>query len=67
MVAALALVLLFFLLATAIATAQERLVDDLKAGTQQVKRWGGYILLAVGSWFLILAIWADAFSGVFPV
>ena len=65
--AALTIVVLFFVLATAIATAQERFVDSLKASVQQVKRWGGYILIAVGAWFIILAIWAEAFAQIFPV
>jgi hypothetical protein len=32
-----------------------------------VKRWGGRILIAVGVWFLVLALFADFFEGVFPV
>ncbi len=66
-VAALTIVVLFFVLATTIATAQERFVDSLKASVQQVKRWGSYILIAVGAWFIILAVWAEAFAQVFPV
>ena len=55
-VAALTIVVLFFALATAIATAQENFVNALNASTRQVKRWGGYILIAVGTWFLILTL-----------
>jgi hypothetical protein len=66
-VAALSLVVLFFLLATLVATAQERTLAVLRDQTIQVKRWGGWVLLGIGSWLLALAIWAEAFAGIFPV
>lgn len=59
--------LLALALAAAIAAAQERLVGAMQAGVTQVKQWGGIILIVVGVWFLILAIWADFFAQVFPV
>lgn len=65
--AAVTMVLLIFGLALAIATAQERLVATLQARAAEVKRWGGWILLLVGAWFLVLAIFADFFARLFPV
>lgn len=61
------MVLLIFGLALLLAAAQQRAVEALKAGTQQVKHWGGVVLLAVGAWLIVLAIWADFFARVFPV
>jgi hypothetical protein len=66
-VAAGVITLLALALATAIAAAQERLVGAMRAGVTQVKQWGGVILIGVGVWFLILAIWADFFARIFPV
>lgn len=55
------------LLVVLIGTAQNRILQPLRASTQRVKRWGGFILLLVGSWLIVLAIWADAFSRIFSV
>ena len=56
-----------FSLAVAIATAQERLVDALRANVGRVKRWGGWILTGVGVWLMALGAFADFFATVFPV
>jgi len=32
-----------------------------------VKRWGGWILVVVGAWFLVLAIFAGFFESIFLV
>lgn len=65
--ATLALVLLLFGLALAVARAQEGLLITLRTHTADVKRWGGRILILVGVWFLLLAIFADFFARFFPV
>ena len=67
LVAASALVVLMFALALALAAAQERMTETLRAGAPAVKRWGGRILVLVGVWFLILGVFADEFAGVFSV
>lgn len=59
--------LLMFALAILIGLAQQRVVDALKAGTQQVKRWSGAVLAGVGLWLIVLALWAEAFARLFPV
>lgn len=59
--------LLMFILAVAIALAQEQFVGVLRASTRQVKTWGGRILILVGLWLVVLGIWADFFARFFPV
>jgi hypothetical protein len=66
-VAALAIVALMFSLALSLATAQERVVTAMQAGAPSVKRWGGRILVVVGAWFIVLAVFASFFARVFPV
>lgn len=58
---------LMLALAFLVGAAQERVIDHLKGGTQQVKRWSGVILLMVGAWLIALALWADLFGRIFPV
>jgi hypothetical protein len=67
LVAAAALVVLMSTLALALAGAQERTVEALRAGAPAVKRWGGRILVMVGIWFITLGVFADEFAGVFSV
>lgn len=56
-----------FALATAVGFAQEQVISGLKRSTQAVKRWSGAVLILVGVWLLVLAIWAEAFAALFPV
>lgn len=58
---------MFVGLSLVVGRAQEQTLQRVQASSTQVKRWGGWILVMVGAWFLILAIWADFFAGVFPV
>jgi hypothetical protein len=66
-VAALVIVVLMFSLSLSLASAQERVVTTMQAGAPSVKRWGGRILVLVGAWFIILAVFAGSFARVFPV
>lgn len=66
-VAAVMMVILMFVLALVIGSAQTRRVDAMKAGAPTVKRWGGRILLALGAWFIALGVFAPFFVDVFPV
>lgn len=61
------LVGLVFVAAFSIAGAEERTIDRIKAQAPTVKRWGGGLLIAVGTWFLVLAVFADFFEDIFPV
>lgn len=56
-----------FLLAFAVGTAQEGVIAAVHAHLGAVKRWGGRILIAVGIWFIALAVFADFFARLFPV
>lgn len=38
-----------------------------RARAEDVKRWGGWILIGVGAWLLALAAFPDFFAGRFPV
>lgn len=67
MVAALLLVALMFAAALTVATAQEVTVARLQAHAPTVKRWGGVVLVLVGTWFIALAVFADFFAEVFAV
>lgn len=66
-VAAAALTALMFTLALTLAGAQERVVQTMVSGAPTVKRWGGRILLIVGGWFIVVAIFAATFSPLFEV
>lgn len=66
-VAGTAIVFLMFGLALLLATARERAVDSMRHGAPTVKRWGGWILIAVGAWLITLGTFADFFADVFPV
>jgi cytochrome c biogenesis protein CcdA len=61
-VAGIVLVILLFLMAVAVARAQQRVVERLRARSNDVKRWGGWVLLVVGGWFIVLAIWPHFFA-----
>lgn len=58
---------MFVALSFVVGRAQEQTLKRIQATSPQVKRWGGWILVAVGTWFVILAVWADFFSRIFPV
>jgi hypothetical protein len=66
-VAALTIVLVMFGLVFAVGTSQEGVIRGLKANTHRIRRWSGVILVLVGTWLIILAIWADAFARILPV
>jgi cytochrome c biogenesis protein CcdA len=61
------LVALLFAAALSVATAQERVVERIRARTPTIRHWGGWILIAAGIWFVILGVFAATFARVFPV
>jgi cytochrome c biogenesis protein CcdA len=65
--AGIVLVAMFVALSFVVGRAQERTLQRLRESATEVKRWGGWILVGVGTWFVILAIWADFFAEIFPV
>lgn len=58
---------LMFGLAVLVGAAQEWVVNMIKAGTSNVRRWSGVVLVGIGLWLLALTIWADLFARFFPV
>lgn len=65
--AAAAIVALAFTAALFVALAQEGVTERMRAGASAIKRWGGYVLVLVGVWFIALGVFADLFARVFPV
>jgi hypothetical protein len=66
-VAAIVLVGLVFAASFTVARAQDETISRIKAHAPRVKKWGGWILVTVGIWFLTLATFAGFFADVFPV
>lgn len=66
-VAATIIVGLMFTLSLTIATAQDSVVKALRTHAGDVKRAGGWILIAVGVWVTLLAVFAEQFARVFAV
>lgn len=65
--AAAVLAVLLFVFALIVARAQETTVQAIRARAGQVKRYGGYVLVAVGLWSITLAVFAEFFAKYFPV
>lgn len=55
---------LMFSLAVVIATAQQRTVTAIRARVARVRRWAGWILLAVGAFVLGSALVPDLFRRI---
>jgi thiosulfate reductase cytochrome b subunit len=53
--------------AYAVARTEKATLERIEAQAPQVKRWAGWVLVGVGVWFLVLAVFADVFADVFPV
>lgn len=66
-VAALAIMACLFAAAFGVASAERATLERIEARGPQVKRWTGWVLVAVGAWLLALAVFAEFFAGVFPV
>lgn len=66
-VAAVVIAGLVFTAAFTVASAEQRTLERIKAQAPSVKRWAGWVLLAVGVWFITLAVFADFFARIFPV
>ncbi len=61
------LVGLLFTAAFTVARAQQSTIERITAQAPVIKRWGGWILIGVGLWFVALAVFADFFANLFPV
>ena len=60
-------ILLTFLTMLAILTAQDTVIQKARHNVQQIKHIGGYILIGVGCWLVLLALFIDYFATIFPV
>jgi hypothetical protein len=60
------LVGLLFTAAFTVSRAQQSTVERIQASAPAVKKWGGGVLVAVGLWFISLAVFAD-FAQYFTV
>lgn len=58
---------LFFVLAFAIATAQEDVVGAVRTRLIAIRTAAGTLVVVIGLWLLALAAWADSFADIFPV
>ena len=56
-----------FTAAFGVTRAESATLERITVQAATVKRWGGWILVAVGVWFLVLAVFADFFADIFPV
>ncbi len=56
-----------FTAAFTVSRAQDTTVDRIQNAAPTIKRWGGAVLIAVGVWFITLAVFADFFARIFPV
>lgn len=56
-----------FTLSFSIVLAKERYVEVLELNAVRIKKWGGWVLAAVGAWLIVLGIWAERFAAMFPV
>jgi cytochrome c biogenesis protein CcdA len=61
------LVGLLFTAAFTVSRAQQSTVERIQASAPAVKKWGGAVLVAVGLWFISLAVFADFFAQYFTV
>jgi hypothetical protein len=64
-VAAAMIVILMFTASIGAAAAQASTLNRFTTSGPAVKRWGGRILIVVGAWFLVLALFADTVKKVF--
>jgi hypothetical protein len=53
---------LLFTAAFTVSRAQQSTLVRIQANAPAVKRWGGGVLIAVGVWFISLALFADFFA-----
>jgi cytochrome c biogenesis protein CcdA len=65
--AAITIALVMAILVVAIGSAQAYVVRTMKGSTRSVKRWGGAVLMIVGIWLIVLAVWAKTFAQIFPI
>jgi protein-S-isoprenylcysteine O-methyltransferase Ste14 len=66
-VAAATLVTLILVSAVIVTLGRDAAVGDLRSVAPRIKRWAGWVLVGVGGWFVLLAVFSEQFVEVFPV
>lgn len=66
-VTAATLVVLILVAAVVVALGRDAVIGDLRSTAPRVKRWAGWVLVGVGSWFVLLAAFSQQFADLFPV
>lgn len=61
--------LVALILSASVLTAMgtDRQHEHMQSAAPQVKKWGGWILVAVGWWFILLTVFSSFFAELFPV
>jgi hypothetical protein len=67
LIAAFTVAIVMAILVTAVGLAQGKVIRSMKGGARSARRWGGAILILVGLWLIILAMWASQFARIFSV
>lgn len=65
--AAITIMICVFAASTGVARAEQATLQRIEARAPQIKRWTGWVVAAVGVWFLVMAVFANFFADVFPV
>lgn len=65
--ASITIILLMICVAVIVTASREQTIRSLRLATVNARQFGGILLVAVGLWFIALAVWADFFAEVFPV
>jgi len=61
------MVFLIFFLSALIAAAQEKVIAGLKEKAPVIKKTGGWILIFIGIWLILISIRVGFFVQIFPV
>ncbi len=61
------LVMLILVSAVVVAVGRDAAIGDLTTLAPSIKKWAGWVLVAVGGWFFLLAVFSEQFVDLFPV
>lgn len=50
-----------------VSRAELSTLERIEARAPKVKRWTGWVVVGVGAWFLVLAVFTDFFAELLPV
>lgn len=61
------MVILILTAAVGVSVSQKATMERMGAATPTIKRWGGWVLITLGTWFILLSAFSSTFEGLFPV